>query len=39
MEADFPRHAEPAWMGIRFGRWERDEFVIETRGLNDALRA
>ncbi len=31
----FPEDMQPAWMGYSIGRWEREEFVIETRGLND----
>jgi hypothetical protein len=31
----FPEDMQPAWMGYSIGRWEGDELVIETRGLND----
>ena len=31
----FPEDMQPAWMGYSIGRWERDEFVIETKGLNE----
>ena len=31
----FPEDMQPAWMGYSIGRWERDELVIETKGLND----
>jgi hypothetical protein len=31
----FPADMQPAWMGYSIGRWERDELVIETKGLND----
>jgi hypothetical protein len=31
----FPDDMQPAWMGYSIGRWERDELVIETKGLND----
>jgi hypothetical protein len=31
----FPEDMQPAWMGYSIGRWEREEFVIETKGLND----
>jgi len=30
----FPTEFEPSWLGSSIGRWERDEFVIETRGMN-----
>ena len=30
----FPADMQPAWYGYSIGRWEGDEFVIETRGLN-----
>jgi hypothetical protein len=30
----FPRDMQPAWYGYSVGRWEGDEFVIETAGLN-----
>jgi hypothetical protein len=30
----FPADMQPAWYGYSVGRWEGDEFVIETRGLN-----
>ena len=31
----FPEDMQPAWMGYSIGRWERQELVIETKGLND----
>jgi hypothetical protein len=31
----FPEDMQPAWMGYSIGRWDRDELVIETKGLND----
>jgi hypothetical protein len=31
----FPEDMQPAWMGYSIARWERDELVIETKGLND----
>ena len=31
----FPEDMQPAWMGYSIGRWERDELVIETKGLNE----
>lgn len=33
----FPEDMQPAWMGYSIGRWERDELVIETKGLNDRV--
>jgi hypothetical protein len=30
----FPADMQPAWYGYSVGRWEQDDFVIETRGLN-----
>ena len=27
----FPEDMQPAWMGYSIGRWEQDEFVIETK--------
>ena len=29
-----PADMQPAWYGYSVGRWERDEFVIETAGFN-----
>jgi len=29
-----PPDMQPAWYGYSIGRWERDEFVIETAGFN-----
>jgi len=34
----FPEDKQPAWMGYSIGRWERDELVIETKGLNDRVQ-
>lgn len=31
----FPDDMQPAWMGYSIGRWERQDLVIETKGLND----
>jgi len=31
----FPADMQPAWLGYSVGRWDRDEFVVETRGLNE----
>lgn len=31
----FPADMQPAWYGYSVGRWEGEEFVIETAGLND----
>jgi hypothetical protein len=33
----FPEDMQPAWMGYSIGRWEREELVIETKGLNDRV--
>lgn len=30
----FPDDMQPAWFGYSIGRWEGDEFVIETAGFN-----
>ncbi len=30
-----PKDAEPAWFGYSSGRWEGNEFVIESSGFND----
>jgi hypothetical protein len=30
----FPEDMQPAWFGYSVGRWERDEFVIESAGFN-----
>ena len=30
-----PVDPEPAWLGYSVGRWEKDDFVIETTGFND----
>ena len=30
-----PPDPEPAWLGYSIGRWEKDDFVIETAGFND----
>ncbi len=30
-----PVDPEPAWLGYSIGRWDKDEFVIETAGFND----
>ena len=30
-----PVDPEPAWLGYSVGRWEKDDFVIETAGFND----
>ena len=30
-----PVDPEPAWLGYSVGRWEKDEFVIESAGFND----
>jgi hypothetical protein len=30
----FPADMEPAWLGYSVGRWDGDEFVVDTRGLN-----
>jgi hypothetical protein len=30
----FPADMQPAWYGYSVGRWEADEFVIETAGFN-----
>ena len=30
-----PVDPEPAWLGYSVGRWEQDEFVIESTGFND----
>lgn len=35
----FPTDMQPAWFGYSIGRWEGDEFVVETRGLNGVGRA
>jgi len=29
-----PASLQPTWMGHSIGRWEKDEFVIETAGFN-----
>ena len=31
----FPDDMQPTWFGYSVGRWERDTFVVETRGFND----
>jgi len=31
----FPVDMQPAWFGYSIGRWEGEDFVIETKGLND----
>lgn len=30
----FPDDMQPAWFGYSIGRWEGDEFVIDTAGFN-----
>ena len=30
-----PSEVHPAWLGYSVGRWEKDTFVVETRGIND----
>ena len=30
-----PAEVHPAWLGYSVGRWEKDTFVVETRGIND----
>jgi hypothetical protein len=30
-----PEDPNPNWMGYSVGRWEGDEFVVETAGFND----
>jgi len=30
-----PIDPEPAWLGYSVGRWEKDEFVIDSTGFND----
>src|SRR5688572_22419322 len=30
-----PKEPNPAWFGYSVGRWEKDEFVVETVGFND----
>jgi hypothetical protein len=31
----FPEDMNPSWLGYSTGRWEKDAFVVETRGFND----
>jgi hypothetical protein len=31
----FPPDANPTWFGYSIGRWDRDTFVVESRGFND----
>jgi hypothetical protein len=31
----FPEEPQPTWFGYSVGRWEGDEFVVETKGFND----
>ena len=30
-----PEDPQPTWMGYSVGRWDGDEFVVDTRGFND----
>ena len=30
-----PVDPDPAWLGYSVGRWEKDDFVVETAGFND----
>jgi hypothetical protein len=30
-----PKDLNPSWLGYSVGRWEADEFVVETAGFND----
>jgi len=30
-----PEDPQPAWLGYSVGRWQKDEFVVETAGFND----
>jgi hypothetical protein len=33
---EFPKQfANPSWMGYSIGKWEGDDFVVETAGVND----
>ena len=31
----FPKDPQPAWFGYSVGKWEGDNFVVETEGFND----
>ena len=32
-----PNDPNPTWQGYSIGRWEGDDFVVETNGLNDKI--
>src|SRR3984893_11485977 len=32
---DHPPVSNPAWLGYSIGKWDRDTFVVDTRGFND----
>jgi len=32
---DFPPVSAPAWLGYSIGKWDKDTFVVDTRGFND----
>jgi hypothetical protein len=32
-----PKDPNPTWQGYSIGRWEGDDFVVETNGLNDKI--
>ncbi len=34
---DFKDYAQPSWMGYSVGKWEGDEFVVTTAGINDKV--
>ena len=35
MTAAAPQDMNPTWMGYSIGRWNGDEFVVQTAGFND----
>lgn len=32
---DYPTERQPAWFGYSLGKWDGDDFVVETLGFND----
>ena len=34
---DLPKDPEPRWFGYSVGKWEGDEFVVTTAGINDQV--
>jgi hypothetical protein len=37
LPTDLKDYAQPSWMGYSVGKWEGDEFVVHTAGVNDKV--